>query len=145
MFIATVLTVETVIDAKLQQEAKQLEAARQKLAREVKKRQEADGIARMAAQRKAAQLAAEQQAQAQAKADLEQKRAERQARVCFLLLGPPFLPYLKQVEIGLTSQPHNLELFLSSTHARFLNNCTWARTFSAAMQCKATATLCTQM
>lgn len=65
----------------LWQEAKQLEAARLKLEREQKKRQDANAAAKMAAQRKAAQQAAEQQAQSQAKAELEQKRAERQARV----------------------------------------------------------------
>ena len=59
------------------QEAKQLEEARLKLAKEQKKRQEMEGAARLAAQRKAAEQAARQQAEA----EMQQKRADRQSRV----------------------------------------------------------------
>ena len=59
-------------------EAKQLEEARLKLVREQKKRQEMEAAARLAAQRKAAEQAARQQAEA----DMKQKKADRQNRVC---------------------------------------------------------------
>ena len=59
-------------------EAKQLEEARLKLAREQKKRQDMDSAGRLAAQRKAAEQAVRQQAEA----DMKQKKADRQSRVC---------------------------------------------------------------
>ena len=59
-------------------EAKQLEEARLKLAREQKKRQEMESAGRLAAQRKAAEQAVRQQAEA----DMKQKKADRQSRVC---------------------------------------------------------------
>ncbi len=59
-------------------EAKQLEEARLKLAREQKKRQDMESAGRLAAQRKAAEQAVRQQAEA----DMKQKKADRQSRVC---------------------------------------------------------------
>lgn len=59
-------------------EAKQLEEARLKLVREQKKRLDMEAAARLAAQRKAAEQAARQQAEA----DMRQKKADRQSRVC---------------------------------------------------------------
>ena len=59
------------------QEAKQLEEARLKLAKEQKKKQEMEAASRLAAQRKAAEQAARQLAEA----ELQQKKAERQQRV----------------------------------------------------------------
>ncbi len=59
-------------------EAKQLEEARLKLAREQKKRQEMESAGRLAAQRKAAEQAVRQQAEG----DMKQKKADRQSRVC---------------------------------------------------------------
>lgn len=59
-------------------EAKQLEEVRLKLAREQKKRQDMESAGRLAAQRKAAEQAVRQQAEA----DMKQKKADRQSRVC---------------------------------------------------------------
>ena len=61
----------------VEQEAKQLEEARLKLAKEQKKKQEMEAAAKLAAQRKAAEQAARQLAEA----ELQQKKAERQQRV----------------------------------------------------------------
>jgi hypothetical protein len=58
-------------------EAKQLEEARLKLAREQKKRQDMESAGRLAAQRKAAEQAVRQQAEA----DMKQKKADRHSRV----------------------------------------------------------------
>lgn len=109
------------------QEAKQLEAARQKLAREQKKRQEADAIAKMAAQRKAAQQAAEQLAQAQAKADLEQKRAERQVRVSFFAAARPAHTH-SQITCGTSA------LTAQSMHCLIVEQCNKTRQPQATMQ-----------
>ena len=60
------------------QEAKQLEEARLKLAKEQKKKQDMEAAARLAAQRRTAEQAARQQVEA----EMQKKRVDRQSRVC---------------------------------------------------------------
>ena len=60
------------------QEAKQLEEARLKLAKEQKKKQDMEAAARLAVQRRAAEQAARQQVEA----EMQKKRIDRQSRVC---------------------------------------------------------------
>lgn len=64
------------------QEAKQLEEARLKLAKEQKKKQDMEAAARLAGQRKAAEQAARQQVEA----DMQKKRNDRQSKVCLTQL-----------------------------------------------------------
>lgn len=64
------------------QEAKQLEEARLKLAKEQKKKQDMEAAARLAAQRRTAEQAARQQVEA----EMQKKRVDRQSRVCHLLV-----------------------------------------------------------
>ena len=63
--------------AVVKQEAKQLEEARLRLAKEQKKKQDTEAAVRLAAQRKAAEQAARQQVEAEA----QKKRADRQSKV----------------------------------------------------------------
>lgn len=60
------------------QEAKQLEEARLKLAKEQKKKRDMEAAARLAAQRRTAEQAARQQVEA----EMQKKRVDRQSRVC---------------------------------------------------------------
>ena len=60
------------------QEAKQLEEARLKPAKEQKKKQDMEAAARLAVQRRAAEQAARQQVEA----EMQKKRIDRQSRVC---------------------------------------------------------------
>ena len=60
------------------QEAKQLEEARLKQAKEQKKKQDMEAAARLAGHRRNAEQAARQQVEA----EMQKKRVDRQSRVC---------------------------------------------------------------
>ena len=77
------------------QEAKQLEEARLKLAKEQKKKQDMEAAARLAAQRRTAEQAARQQVEA----EMQKKRVDRQSRVCH-----PSVPVTLIVVITLATQ-----------------------------------------